>query len=153
MCSRLLDDHGNHIEQGESKQFKGSIMFSSKNSFLGKSLSRRDDLISLCYVMIYIMEGNLPFSLQDYEELYQLEEFQKIGMLKNQLTPRQHCLSSKSRAILPFIEMVFDLGFTQLPDYQGLKTILEEALTSINIPLTNEYDWMQKKPVQETIQY
>jgi hypothetical protein len=44
-------------------------MFSSKNCFLGKALSRRDDLISLCYVMIYIMEGNLPFAIRDEEQL------------------------------------------------------------------------------------
>ena len=47
--------------------------------------------------------------------------------------------------------MVFKLEFAQLPDYQGLKNILEQALISINVPITNDYDWMHKKPVQDNV--
>lgn len=43
----------------------GTIKFSSINTMLGLEYSRRDDLISLGYTLIYLLKGTLPwFSLQ-----------------------------------------------------------------------------------------
>ena len=66
--------------------FKGNLVFSSKNAFKGQSLSRRDDLISLGYLLIYIMDGDLEF-MHSEEDLSQAEEFKMIGLKKVKMTP------------------------------------------------------------------
>jgi hypothetical protein len=43
------------------KVFKGNVVFASKNLFNLNTPSRRDDLISLCYLMLYMMDGDIPF--------------------------------------------------------------------------------------------
>ena len=61
------------------------MVFASRNAFLGCSLSRRDDLISLCYFLIYLMDGGIPFCSKE-EEVDQVLEFENIGLKKTQMT-------------------------------------------------------------------
>jgi len=44
---------GKHIRFRGVDTFRGNLRFSSLNSLYFKTTSRRDDLISLCYMMIY----------------------------------------------------------------------------------------------------
>lgn len=43
------------------------MIFASKNAFNLFTQSRRDDLISLCYLLIYIVDGDLAFLSKDSE--------------------------------------------------------------------------------------
>ena len=65
LASRYLDKYGNHLEQKEEPTFKGNLLFSSTNALEFKTPSRRDDLISLCYMMIFILNGG-EFPLIDF---------------------------------------------------------------------------------------
>jgi hypothetical protein len=38
-------------------KFLGNLAFASKNAFIGQTLSRRDDLISLCYLLVSFVVG------------------------------------------------------------------------------------------------
>jgi len=49
-----------HIKE-EHKDFQGNLAFSSKNAFKEITLSRRDDLISVIYMLIYLATGDIPF--------------------------------------------------------------------------------------------
>jgi len=61
--------------------------------------SRRDDLISLCYFMIYLVDGDLAFLDKDDSNSderaispeKQLEEFNKMKKMKNEYTPDLLC--------------------------------------------------------------
>lgn len=57
-ASRYLQD-GEHIEQEDVDYFKGNMFFASHNRMCFKTASRRDDLISLLYLLVYyINTGN-----------------------------------------------------------------------------------------------
>jgi hypothetical protein len=45
--------------------FKGNLLFASKNSFLGHTLSRRDDIISALYILIFLISGKIPLSTEE----------------------------------------------------------------------------------------
>ena len=61
--------------------------------------SRRDDLISLCYLMIYLLDGDLVFlenePNDDSNDIYYFEKdkFDRIKDVKNKLTTTQICRS------------------------------------------------------------
>ena len=52
---------GEHLPQVSTELFQGNLIFSSLNQLKFKSLSRRDDLISLGYMMSFmLLGGKLP---------------------------------------------------------------------------------------------
>jgi serine/threonine protein kinase len=57
--ARRFMDNGKHIKEESNVNFTGNIIFGSKNAFQEKSLSRRDDLISLLYLLVYFFNGKI----------------------------------------------------------------------------------------------
>jgi serine/threonine protein kinase len=57
ISQKYLSDSGKHHEMKHRVAFKGNVIFSSKNAFAGKTLSRRDDIISLAYFLIFCINS------------------------------------------------------------------------------------------------
>jgi serine/threonine protein kinase len=57
-----LNENGEHIEEAKSyNSVVGTALFASINAHQGFELSRRDDIESLCYTLIYLASGTLPW--------------------------------------------------------------------------------------------
>jgi serine/threonine protein kinase len=55
------DDQGKHLDQTNTENFYGNLLFSSLNQLNFKSQSRRDDLLSICYMLSSLLNGgSLP---------------------------------------------------------------------------------------------
>ncbi len=59
LCTKYLDSKGNHIKFSKTNDFTGNLALSSKYAMNFDTVSRRDDLISLTYLLIYMIDGNL----------------------------------------------------------------------------------------------
>lgn len=78
LTQKYQDNTGNHVALKKHGTFKGNIIFASKNAFNLLTQSRRDDLISLCYFLLYIIDGDLPFLLkQDDNEEVEMDNKEK----------------------------------------------------------------------------
>ena len=60
---------GKHVPQKNLNKFAGTPSFCSTNVLMGKEPSRRDDLISLGYVLIFLIKKKLPWDL-DVRKFY-----------------------------------------------------------------------------------
>ena len=61
-CSDYKTADGKHIpSEGTEKNFRGNLAMASVNAMNYKKLSRRDDFISLSYMLIYMIQGSLSF--------------------------------------------------------------------------------------------
>lgn len=69
--------------------FKGNLGFCSKYALNQITLSRRDDLISVVYMLIYLYTGRLD--VLDHQCQDQSEWFRKIKYSKNQATSESLC--------------------------------------------------------------
>ena len=70
-AAKYMDKDGNHIEQGkkEDSRFQGNITFASKHQMDFKITSRRDDLISLCYLLFYVLNNfGLPGNKATFDQ-------------------------------------------------------------------------------------
>lgn len=65
--TKYTDDAGNHLKPGKVNFFKGNLLFSSVSTLNFNVPSRKDDLISLCYLMLYLFNGGkLPLFDTDH---------------------------------------------------------------------------------------
>ena len=62
-ASKYIDETtGEHISKGFTDVFRGNMVFASVNQLQFKETSRRDDLISLCYLLVYMFnKGSVDF--------------------------------------------------------------------------------------------
>ena len=62
MAQKFIDKDGNHLKNKVMSKFSGNLAFASLNVLLFNRPSRKDDLIMLCYFLIYLLNGaEIPF--------------------------------------------------------------------------------------------
>jgi len=66
LAKKFMKKDGTHVSQKKNSVFEGNLIYSSVNAMNLQTTSRRDDLISLCYFLVYILDGDLPF-LAEYQ--------------------------------------------------------------------------------------
>ena len=90
MTRNFLDHLGDHIEFKEKVPFSGNVVFASRNNFKQVELSRRDDLISLCYLLNFFMTGKVRWNtLEKCKDQDKLFRHIKINKLK--MAPKDLC--------------------------------------------------------------
>lgn len=103
-CKSYLNN-GQHIKTKTINNIIGSRSYASINSHNKIELSRRDDLESLCYMLIYFYYGYLPWSnVDDDNEIIIL----KKNMVYDEKIPKP---------IMDFLNYVRSLEYEEKPNY------------------------------------
>jgi len=136
------DPKGRHLIFRENKPFIGTMRYASIHSHMGVELSRRDDLESLGYVLLYLIKGYLPW--QNVEAKTKEKTFQ-VGKIKQKLKITELCKDLPKEFVMYF-EYVKDLEFNESPDYEYLKGLFTECAKNNQLSLRNiVLDWRMNK--------
>ena len=119
---------GKHIKFNNIKIAYGTLRYMSKNANKGYELSRRDDLESFGYMIIYLAKNNLPWINLEKPNLSRFKLNQAIYLLKNTVTSEQLCNNLPEEFSI-FIEYIRNLKFEQNPDYCYLKGLFISVLS------------------------
>lgn len=114
--------NGHHWKYSESYQFSGNATFASSNVLTGRRPSRRDDLESLIYVLVYLAHASLPWNLFD-SACYSLRKAE-IACEKEKLPSRNVCKGLPA-AFAEILDLVKGLRFEEKPDYEEYVRMLE----------------------------
>jgi hypothetical protein len=57
LATKYVEDE-KHIPEAQPESFSGNYLYASHNAFEGKTLSRRDDLISLAHLLCFFFIGD-----------------------------------------------------------------------------------------------
>ena len=118
-----------HIPYTMGHSIVGTLSFTSVNGQQGYSQSRRDDLESLAYTIIYLVRGDLPWTY-----LSARRDHKAVLRKKMQITVEELC-EGLPTPFCKFIIHVRSLSFDQKPDYGHLHSILSQCLgTGIDQP-------------------
>jgi serine/threonine protein kinase len=127
-----------HINIISGKKLVGTARYASINSHLGNELSRRDDLESLLYILIYFVKGILPWQgivCTDRDEKYRL-----IGNSKIKTSIEDLCLGLPDGFKL-YLQYVRALAFKEKPNYHHLRSLIVNMFTEHRLIYDNVYDW------------
>jgi serine/threonine protein kinase len=110
-----------HIRFTVNHPIVGTLAFTSVNGQQGYAQSRRDDLESLAYTIIYLVRGDLPWT-----HLSAHGDHKAVLQRKMQITVEELC-EGLPAPFCQFVIHVRSLGFNQKPDYQHLRSILSRC--------------------------
>ena len=132
---------GKHAKFCINKKWSGTSRFASANSLRGVEQSRRDDLESLCYLLLYLMKGSLP-----WDNVYggnETEEILLIYKIKKYMKPEILFLNLPKETA-EFFKYCKKLEFEQQPNYNYLRNLLLNILNYSNEKNDLNFSWINK---------
>lgn len=124
LASRWRDPSkaGGHIAYGQRvDHFSGTVRYASVNAHLGRWLSRRDDLESLGYMLLYLYCGHLPWQGYSGED-----KNMQVCETKGRLTVETMCRGAPE-VLQYFLAYVRQLKFEETPDYDYLLLLCSDG--------------------------
>jgi casein kinase 1 len=131
---------GLHIPYRDGKELTGTARYASINTHLGIEQSRRDDIESLGYMMIYLMKGRLPW--QGMVNSNPKKKYDDIKKLKIDVKLPDLCRDLPKECI-KFIQYARDMKFEDKPNYKYLRELLKRMATKNGQKMdTSKFDWI-----------
>ncbi|KAI3668008.1 hypothetical protein L6452_43079 [Arctium lappa] len=134
---RDLQTH-KHIPYRENKNLTGTARYASVNTHLGVEQSRRDDLESLGYVLMYFIRGSLPW--QGLKAGNKKQKYDKISE-KKMLTPIEVLCKSYPSEFISYFHYCRSLRFEDKPDYSYLKRLFRDLFIREGYQFDYVFDW------------
>mmetsp|Transcript_26193 Transcript_26193/g.46716 ORF Transcript_26193/g.46716 Transcript_26193/m.46716 type:complete len:376 (-) Transcript_26193:372-1499(-) len=126
-----------HIPYKENKQIVGTVRYASINNHLGVEQSRRDELESLAYILIYFINGSLPW--QGINEKNKRARFCMIGEYKRSESIRSLCQGLPEQ-FADLLEYSRSLRFEEAPNFDFLVSIFNDLAQQLDVKV-GDFDW------------
>ena len=118
-----------HIRFGFTGKLTGTVRFASANALRGGEQSRRDDIESIGYMLVYFLKQKLPW--QGINGNKKMERYLKIYKMKKNTKPEELC-SGLFPEMTEYISYAKKLEFEQEPDYKYLRKLFSRMLKRVN---------------------
>lgn len=135
--------HKCHIPFITGKKLTGTARYASINALGGGEQSRKDDLESVGYIIMYFIKGSLPW--QGLKVNRKEDRYKKIWEKKKQTSSKELC-NGFPKELENFIEYTRNLKFTEVPDYNYLRNLLKNVIKKSGFTIDYYYDWFTQKP-------
>ena len=144
LTRKFCDSRKNHIPYKEGKHLTGTALYASIYTHKGIEQSRRDDLESLGYMMIYFCKGELPW--MNVKGKTKEIKYKKIMEKKLEMKPDILCQGLPDE-FNQYFKYVRELQFTEEPKYDFLLGLFNSAMKKNNIKNDFKFDWCQNSGI------
>lgn len=127
-----------HIPYRENKNLTGTARYASINTHLGIEQSRRDDMESLGYVMMYFLRGSLPW--QGLKATTKRQKYEKISE-KKMSTPIEVLCRGYPMEFVTYFQYCRSLRFDDKPDYSYLRKMYRDLFARDGYQWDYVFDW------------
>jgi len=118
----------------------GSARYASINAHDGIELSRRDDMESIAYMLIYFMRGSLPWQYLDPPPPTREQKNARIGQMKSSCKFEQLCEGLPS-VYATILMMAQCLDFEEAPNYRLIHSFFEKTAERAQVDCSGGFEW------------
>ncbi|GER37123.1 casein kinase I [Striga asiatica] len=122
----------------ENKNLTGTARYASMNTHLGIEQSRRDDMESLGFVLMYFLRGSLPW--QGLKAGTKKQKYEKISEKKVSTSIEALCRGYPTE-FASYFHYCRSLRFEDRPDYAYLKRIFRDLFIREGFQFDYVFDW------------
>ena len=133
----------NHIRLSKNNKFIGNAKFQSINGHKGLTLSRRDDMEAIGYLLIYLLKGSLPWDEATARRDKKLL-FEQITQIKIKTSTEKLC-QGLPKEFLDYLKAVKSLEFEEEPHYSEYKKMFRDLFIKLGYIYDYDYDWCGKE--------
>jgi len=131
-----------HIPYKEGKPLTGTARYCSVNTHLGIEQSRRDDLESIGYLLLYLYKGHLPW--QGIRVADPSQKTVRIGEKKISIGLDFLCRDEHPQ-FLKYMKYARGLKFEETPDYDWCRQNFRELFEKEGLTRDWIFDWVDKR--------
>jgi len=127
-----------HIPYRENKNLTGTARYASINTHLGIEQSRRDDMESLGYILMYFVTGTLPW--QGLRAATKQQKYERISE-KKMATPIDVLCKGAPCEFATYLNYCRSLRFEEKPDYSYLRQLFRNLFHKQGFTYDYVFDW------------
>ena len=136
---------GKHIKFSLTGKMFGTVRYLSYNGSRGVEQSRRDDLESIGYMLIYLFKGVLPWQGLKMNAENIKKKYLEMLYLKKFCSPEKIC-SPLPKEFAEYIKYCKKLTFEQDPNYEYLRNLFRKVLLDENNQIKElHFSWRNNK--------
>ncbi|OWF34815.1 Casein kinase I isoform delta [Mizuhopecten yessoensis] len=137
--SKLYRNQNNeHVPYKNKTRFAGTTRYASINTLLGIQQSRRDDMESFGYVLMYFLLRKLPWQKLNIKNKHKKRK--KVLQLK-QSSRIDDMIKGYPQEFAIYLKRCRSLRFEEKPDYYNLRLLFRNLLHRQNLTSDNTFDW------------
>ena len=126
----------------KGKSLTGTARYASINQHKGFEPSRRDDMESIGYLLMYFLRGSLPW--QGVHAVTNAQKYEKISEIKMKTSDEELCLGFPPEFLMYF-KKVKAMEFEEEPDYAFFKDLFRKLHRSLRFSYEIDFDWTKLK--------
>ena len=130
----------------KKKKLTGTARYASIHALEAYEQSRRDDLESVGYVLMYFLRGNLPW--QGLKVRSKEDRYKKI-LEKKKETSSQDLCKDFPHEFFEHVDYTKNLEYEENPDYDFLRQKFLDVLKGLNEEMDYIYDWTTKSDLKK----
>ena len=130
----------------KKKKLTGTARYASIHALEAYEQSRRDDLESVGYVLMYFLRGNLPW--QGLKVRSKEDRYKKI-LEKKKETSSQDLCKDFPHEFFEYVDYSKNLEYEENPDYDFLRQKFLDVLKGLNEEMDYIYDWTTKSDLKK----
>lgn len=133
-----LDENEKHIPFNKNSPISGTLYYLSVYGHLGIQPTRRDDLLSLGFMLIHLFKGELPWKNAKGTTKEMIKE---VYQLKATIFLKKFC-EKLPQEFISYFEYVYKLAYFEKPDYPFIKGLFIKMMNDNKIKNDGEFDWV-----------